>query len=168
MQDHHVALKDSYITDSDRKAVEAARQLHAIVQKVSISAIHSEADTRVHAIIMLAQAANGILHLLAMAAKSGDVSKDTPVKSAEVLFSALLAYHTAPYEDERGKVLAEFSPLVVFDALKDFERLTGEQPDEHLNEVMCRVARESATDPAVCAQINKGRAEAHRGSATLN
>lgn len=168
MSRHRVSLDAARpLTMGDEKASDIARQLHSMVQQLSASAVHSGAENHVHVLLILAQAANGLLHLLARASMPIEEEKD-PVSSTAALFAALLAYHTAPCEYEHGRVQAEFSPLVIFDALRDTEKMSGQQPDERLHPNMCRVARESAADPAIVAQINKARSRVMVGDATLN
>lgn len=168
MANHQSSLhKDRPVTSGDKEAAKIARQLHEIVQKVSISAVDAGAQNHVHCMIILAQAANGLLHLLARAAMR-DEDKDVPIHSTATLFAALLAYQTAPCEHTVGNVHAEFSPLIVFDALKDMEKLTGQRPDDLLVDGLCRVARECAADPAMVNAIQQGRAEVERAGSPLN
>jgi len=167
MSSHLADLSGRKLTDGDRNASATARKLHSMVQSLCISCVQAEAESRVHALLILAQAANGLLHTLARVVMPNE-EQDSPISSTATLFSALLAYHTAPCETEVGKVQAEFSPLVLFDALKDIERLSGQRPDERLDGDICRVARETAANPAMVAQINRERSVAHRKGAALN
>lgn len=168
MSAHQASLKkDRPVTDDDKRAGDVARQLHSMLQKVSMSALEAGAKNRVHAILILAQAASGMLHMLARTVMP-DEDADEPINSTATLFAALLAYQTAPAEREKGIVMAEYSPLVVFDALKDVEKLIGQRPDDKLEEMMCKVARECAADPAMVAAIGRERSVLERGSATLN
>ncbi len=168
MASHQASLHPNRtLTEADKLAGDTARQLHSMVQKVCISAVQARSENNAHTLLMLAQAASGILHLLARIAMR-DEDANNPVHSTATLFAALLAYQTAPCEKEVGVVQAEFSPLVIFDTLKDMEKLTGQRPDDRLDEQMCRVSRECAADPAIIAQIERERAATERGSSALN
>lgn len=165
---HQVSLHPNReVTDADIRAGDTARQLHSMLQTIATSAVESGAENRVHAILILAQAANGLVHMLARTVMPDAESKD-PISSTATLFAALLAYHTAPCEHTVGNVRAEYSPLIIYDALKDVERLSGQQPDERLNEQMCRVARKCASDPEMIRAINKGRSVVLRDGSPLN
>jgi len=168
MKSHHASLNGDPVTSGDKNAANVARKLHGMVQELSMSAVHAEAENSVHALIILSQAACGLIHLLAKISM-GEEGKGNPINSTATLFAALLAYHTAPCEVEPGKIVAEFSPLVIFDALKDAEKLSGGQrPDSLLDPIMCQVARDCAANPAMAAQINRERSVLHREGATLN
>lgn len=168
MSSHFESLhKSRPATPGDHNAGEVARKLHSMVQAISVSAVHSTAENRVHAMLIFAQAANGLLHLLARTIMPENTEKD-PITPTATLVAALMAYHTAPFEHEVGHVQAEFSPLVVFEALKDAERLSGQQPDDRLEKTMCKVARECAADPVMIAQINSARSALHRKDAQLH
>lgn len=168
MSHHQVSLSpDRPLDSADVRAAEAAKKLHSMVQRLSGMCLNAEAENHVHGLLILAQAANGLLHLLARISMPTDESNQ-PVSSTAVLFAALMAYHTAPCEVTLGTIQGEFSPLVIFDAIKDVERLIGQSPDSRLHKGMCKVARECAADPSMLDQINKARSHLHRQGATLN
>jgi hypothetical protein len=124
------------------------------------------AENMVQAIVIASHAAVASIHVLAKIV--GRDSGDKPLTSTQVLFAALLAYHASPYEISLGHSTSEFSPIILNDALKDFEKLTGRQPDEELEQVMCETCREFASDPAKVAQINAEKAKAMSQVRTLN
>lgn len=158
------------LNDEDRKASDTSQRLRNMCQSMSISALQAGASNGVHAMLILATAANGLVHALAKATNR-DSEIDTaeaPLNEVETLFAALLAYRVGTAEVEPGKCMSEFSPLVIFQAMKDVEKLIGQEPDGHLNQTMCRVARQSAADPAVVAQVGRERAAAWGGSQALN
>lgn len=155
------------ISAADREAGQTATELHTLVQKLCMSALTSNAKNRVHCLMILSQAANGVLHLLARSLMRAEDSK-TPIHSTATLTAALMAYQVAPCEVSFGEVRAEFSPLVIFEAIKDFEKLTGNRPDDLLEDQMCRVARECAADPTILAAIEQGRAALDDQKPTLN
>lgn len=142
----------------DEAAGRIAMQLHDLVCQASSLAIRQVNDNKVHGIIVAMHAGVAAVHMLAKMA-AGYSHKDDALTSTQVLFAALLAYHSAPYEIEVGKSCSEYSPLIIAEALKDFEKLTGCQPDDELDEQMCRVCRKFAADPAGVAEINSQRAQ---------
>lgn len=169
MSRHHQASlhRDRPIDDDDKRAGQVAREVHGLVQMLCGQAVQSAATNHIHVLLILAQAANSILQLLARASMP-DKDDNLPTNSTATLFASLLAYHVGPCEIEKGHLVAEFSPLTIFDALKDVEKLSGQRPDDRLVPNMCKVARECAADPAMIAKIAKERSVLHRGDATLN
>lgn len=168
MSRHQASLHEGRpVTESDKNAGEAAKKLHDLLQKISIAYLNSEAENKVHAMIILSQAAASILHLLARAVMREE-DEEAPIHSTATLFAALMAYQTAPCEVERGTVRAEFSPLVIFDTLKDIEKLTGQRPDDRLDPMMCETSRCCAANPAIVAQIGRERTVLERAGRTLN
>lgn len=155
-------------SDDDKNAELAARNLRSILQSISASCINEAAKNPVHALLILTQAANGLLHLLARQVMRDGDNQSTPISATATMFAALASYQVAPCEDGSGHLVCEFSPLVLFDVLKSMEKLNGKTPDDALDETMCRVARECGNDPAVVAFINSQRANTMRGGATLN
>lgn len=167
MTHHQESLNDRPVDEDDAKAGKVARQLHQTLQAVCGAAINAGATNHVHALLILAQAANGVLAMLARATMPLD-EEDDPISSTATLFAALMAYHTAPCETQKGETTAEFSPLIIYNALKDVEKLSGQRPDERLHEAMCRVARECAADPRMIAKIAQARSVLARDGASLN
>lgn len=169
MSSHHQASlhKDRPIDEDDKRAGQVAREVHGLVQMLCGQAVQSAATNHAHVMLILAQAANSILQMLARASMPSE-DNNLPTNSTAMLFASLLAYHVGPCETEKGRLVAEFSPLIIFDALKDVEKLSGQRPDDRLIPTMCKVARECAADPAMIAKIAKERSVVHRGGATLN
>jgi len=66
-------------------------------------------------------------------------------KPHNVLFAALLLARMAPDVGDRDKVHLEMSPVVVLQAMEDFEKLTGTKPDAILHPRMVEAAREQET-----------------------
>jgi len=149
----------------DDRAGKVAISLFDVVNQASMMAT-MRAENMVQAIVIASHAAVASIHTLAKIV--GRDSTEKPLTSTQVLFAALLAYHASPYETEKGHSTSEFSPVILNDALKDFEKLTGRQPDEELEQVMCEVCREFAADPAKVAALAAEKARALGQVRTLN
>ena len=151
-------------TSADNRAVDTGSQLHRLISSSVCAGVNSSAENSAHAMLICGMASVAALHQLAQAVSPIDRG-DVPLTSTSVLFAAFLAYRMAPLEYEKGRVQSEFSPIVLAEALKDFERFTGQKPDELLNEQMCRVCRKLAADPKMIAAIEAEKAAlgAHQG-----
>lgn len=141
--------------EGNARAGKYAMALHDFVNKASMEAV-MRTENMVQAIVVASHAAVAGIYVLAKIV--GRDSGERPLTSTQVLFAALLAYHSSPYEVERGHAISEFSPLILTDALKDFEKLTGRQPDDELVQVMCETCREFAANPAKVAEMNAEKA----------
>lgn len=154
--------------DGDEQAGNIARKLHAAISGLTMEAVMCGSKNAVQALMIGTLASSAALHVVAKIAGPQD-SENQPLTSTAVLFSALLAYHSAPCEiGKSGRVDSEFSPLVIFDALKDFEKLTGRKPDDDLLTPMCEAAREFASNSDSIARLAMEKAAVFGGSGAIN
>lgn len=66
------------------------------------------------------------------------------ITKESILFAALLTVRMSPELDHSNDTVpVEFSPMVVLDAMDDFEKLTGKKPDPFLNPAMIASARKN-------------------------
>lgn len=64
------------------------------------------------------------------------------VKTQNVLFAALLIARCAPEVGDRQNAMVETNPELIYSAMEDFEKLTGQRPDKYLNPHMVKQIRE--------------------------
>jgi hypothetical protein len=144
-------------TESDRRAAEIAGRVHEAVQKLVVTAVGSIAKTHQQGVLISALAAVATVHTLAKII-AADSHKDSHIlSSTQVLTAALIAYNMAPCETGPGLTNSEFSPRAVLSAFTDFEKLTGQKPDEHLVESFATSCRQMANDPIAIAQMERAR-----------
>lgn len=151
-------MKIPALSQADERAGEVGSQLRKLVQDVSEAALASGAKNRAHAVMILSYGINGLLHFLARTIQAERPQDDHTVGSVEALTAALMGYHVAPTCREDGKVAAEFNPLVIYNALVDFEKMNGVKPDDALIPQLCEAARECAADKELVAEVARLRA----------
>lgn len=159
---------NSAIDEGEQRAGNYAIALHDFVSRASCEAV-AKTENMVQGIIVASHAAVAGIHVLAKIV--GRDTGDRPLTATQVLFAALLAYHSSPNETEKGRSTSEFSPIILTDALRDFEKITGRRPDEELEQVMCETCREFITDPVKVAAMQAERAQVLsgvEGQRTLN
>lgn len=150
------------LDDSDKKAGEIASSFSKLVAKGGTLAIQAGAANPAHAALIATQGASSCLHLLARCIGDPNQVSDGPLTSQMVLFAALLAYRANPLETAYGTSKSEFGPNVLAEALADYKKFTGQDPDEWLRPDVVGAAR--LCDAAMLADISRRRAMAEAGA----
>lgn len=153
------------LAEQMRREGDIGVKLHDVISNLTMQAL-AQTSNKVIGIVVALQGCAASVHTLGhlVANKKGPQGVDAPLTPTQTLFAALLSYHAAPFEDEFGHSISEYSPLIVANALTDFEKLTGRRPDEELDEQMCRVCRGFASDPKNVTKMAAVRAEALKKS----
>lgn len=103
-------------------------------------------------IYCLTSMAAGLMTILAISVgkiETKDFEEFEPTDSITpetLLYSALLVNKTTPdYDHKEKSVVSELNPIVFFDAIEAYEKLTGKSPDEFLQPGLVKAAREAGS-----------------------
>lgn len=158
------SMKDG--NSADRRVAETASKVHEAIQTLITASIRATAQNGAHATALGVYGASGALHVLADAI-SPERRHDETLSAHAVLYAAFLAYRSAPCETRPGHVSVEYSPLAGVEAMADFEKFTGQPPDEYLNPNMVKAWRMVAANAEAMADLRAKRSEADASNSTL-